>query len=179
MICVRDISYVFQLQNKLQQHTEQLRLELETAHKKSSQQLQSRLTELESSCRELTERKYKNESVIRDLKIKLVGAEEVSEHGRCEMVQVGDKYIIFAVWICDIQSCCYLQVSVCPLTRRHCLCKKVLVAAAPFLCGDNTASLVSSPEHTLRDSLLYVNHHLFDHWRLKAAHKKPNMETFL
>lgn len=74
-----DLFGVFQLQNRLQQQTEQLRQELESAHKKSSQQLQSRLTELEASCRELTERKYKNESVIRDLKIKLVGAEEVSE----------------------------------------------------------------------------------------------------
>lgn len=70
---------VFQLQSRLQQQTEQLRQDLESAHKKSSQQLHSRLTELEASCKELTERKYKNESVIRDLKIKLVGAEEVSE----------------------------------------------------------------------------------------------------
>uniref|UniRef100_A0AAQ5Z7P4 Spindle assembly abnormal protein 6 homolog n=1 Tax=Amphiprion ocellaris TaxID=80972 RepID=A0AAQ5Z7P4_AMPOC len=67
------------LQNKLQQHTEQLRQELESAHIKASQQLQSRLTELEASCRELTEKKYKNESAIRDLKIKLVGAEEESQ----------------------------------------------------------------------------------------------------
>lgn len=68
-----------QLQSRLHQQTEQLRNELETAHKKSSQQLQSRLTELETSCKELTEKKFKNESVIRDLKIKLAGAEEVSE----------------------------------------------------------------------------------------------------
>lgn len=71
----------FQLQSRLQQQTEQVRQELESAHKKSSQQLQSRLTELETSCKELTERKYKNESVIRDLKIKLVGSEEVSLDG--------------------------------------------------------------------------------------------------
>lgn len=72
-------SGVFQLQSKLQQQTEQLREELERTHKKSNQQFHSRLTELEASCKELTERKYKNESVIRDLKIKLVGAEEVSK----------------------------------------------------------------------------------------------------
>uniref|UniRef100_A0A3Q3WQ37 Spindle assembly abnormal protein 6 N-terminal domain-containing protein n=1 Tax=Mola mola TaxID=94237 RepID=A0A3Q3WQ37_MOLML len=65
-----------ELQSRLQNQTEQLRKELESAHNKSSQQLQRRLTELEVSCKELTERKYKNESVIRDLKIKLVGAEE-------------------------------------------------------------------------------------------------------
>lgn len=66
-----------QIQTRLQQQNEQLREELESAHKKSTQQLQSKLTELEASNRELTERKYKNESTIRDLKIKLVGAEEV------------------------------------------------------------------------------------------------------
>ncbi|XP_051233778.1 spindle assembly abnormal protein 6 homolog isoform X2 [Dicentrarchus labrax] len=65
-----------ELQSRLQQQTEQLRQELDSAHKKSSQQLHSKLTELEASCRELTEKKYKNESAIRDLKIKLVGAEE-------------------------------------------------------------------------------------------------------
>ncbi|XP_068176188.1 spindle assembly abnormal protein 6 homolog [Antennarius striatus] len=68
-----------ELQSRLQQQLEQLRQELESAHKKSNQQLNSKLTELESSCRELTERKYKNESVIRDLKIKLVSAEEESQ----------------------------------------------------------------------------------------------------
>ncbi|XP_026200923.1 spindle assembly abnormal protein 6 homolog isoform X2 [Anabas testudineus] len=71
-----------ELQNRLQQQTEQLRQELESAHRKSSQQLQSRLTELEASCRELTERKYKNESVIRDLKVKLVGAEEECQRSK-------------------------------------------------------------------------------------------------
>lgn len=69
---------VVQLQGRLQQQTEQLRQDLESTHRKSSQQLHSRLSELEVSCKELTERKYKNESVIRDLKIKLVGVEEVS-----------------------------------------------------------------------------------------------------
>ncbi|XP_008333100.1 spindle assembly abnormal protein 6 homolog [Cynoglossus semilaevis] len=68
-----------ELQNRLQQQNDQLRQDLENSHQKSSQQLHSRVTELETSCRELTERKYKNESSIRDLKIKLVGAEEESQ----------------------------------------------------------------------------------------------------
>ncbi|XP_041861893.1 spindle assembly abnormal protein 6 homolog isoform X2 [Melanotaenia boesemani] len=67
---------VLELQSRFQNETEHLRQELESTHQKSSQQLQSRVTELEGSCRELTEKKYKNESVIRDLKIKLVGSEE-------------------------------------------------------------------------------------------------------
>uniref|UniRef100_A0A3Q0SYP6 SAS-6 centriolar assembly protein n=1 Tax=Amphilophus citrinellus TaxID=61819 RepID=A0A3Q0SYP6_AMPCI len=69
-----------ELRSTFQQQREQLRQELENAHKKSSQQLNSRLTELEASCRELTEKKYKNESVIRDLKIKLAGADEECQH---------------------------------------------------------------------------------------------------
>lgn len=68
---------VFQLQSRSHREVEQLRQELESAQKKSLQQLQSRVVELESSCSELTEKKYKNESVIRDLKVKLVGSEEV------------------------------------------------------------------------------------------------------
>ncbi|KAF3691377.1 Spindle assembly abnormal protein 6 -like protein [Channa argus] len=77
-----------ELQNRLQQQTEQLRQELEGAHKQSSQQLQSRLTELEASCRELTERKYKNESVIRDLRIKLVGAEEECQRSKQQVLSL-------------------------------------------------------------------------------------------
>ncbi|XP_039984570.1 spindle assembly abnormal protein 6 homolog [Xiphias gladius] len=77
-----------ELQNKLRQQTEQLRQDLESAHKKSSQQLQSRVTELEASCRELTERKYKNESVIRDQKIKLVGAEEECQRSKQQVLSL-------------------------------------------------------------------------------------------
>ncbi|XP_070765516.1 spindle assembly abnormal protein 6 homolog [Enoplosus armatus] len=77
-----------EVQNRLQQQTEQLRQELESTHKKSSQQLQSRLTELEASSRELTERKYKNESVIRDLKIKLVGAEEECQRSKQQVLSL-------------------------------------------------------------------------------------------
>ncbi|XP_014828110.1 PREDICTED: spindle assembly abnormal protein 6 homolog isoform X2 [Poecilia mexicana] len=65
-----------ELQSRFQHETERLRQDLEAAHRKSSQQLQSRVTDLETSCRELTERRYKNESIIRDLKIKLSGSEE-------------------------------------------------------------------------------------------------------
>ncbi|CAK6975031.1 spindle assembly abnormal protein 6 homolog [Scomber scombrus] len=77
-----------ELHSRLQQQSEQLRQELESAHKRSSQQLQSRLTELEASCRELTERKYKNESVVRDLKIKLVGAEEECQRSKQQVLSL-------------------------------------------------------------------------------------------
>ncbi|KAK1896471.1 Spindle assembly abnormal protein 6 like [Dissostichus eleginoides] len=77
-----------ELQSRLQQQTEQIRQELESSHKTSSQQLHSKLTELEASCRELTERKYKNESVIRDLKVKLVGAEEECQRSKQQVLSL-------------------------------------------------------------------------------------------
>lgn len=64
-------------QGRLQQQVEHVRQELEASHQRTTQQLQSRLAELEASTRELTERRYKNESSIRDLQIKLASAEEV------------------------------------------------------------------------------------------------------
>uniref|UniRef100_A0A8C7I1V5 Spindle assembly abnormal protein 6 homolog n=1 Tax=Oncorhynchus kisutch TaxID=8019 RepID=A0A8C7I1V5_ONCKI len=69
-------------QTRLQQQNEQLRRELEGAHSKSTQQLQSRLAELETSNRDLTEKRYKSESTIRDFKAKLVGLEEESQRAK-------------------------------------------------------------------------------------------------
>ncbi|CAF91631.1 unnamed protein product, partial [Tetraodon nigroviridis] len=79
---------VLQLQARLQQQSEQLRQDLEGAHRRSSQQLHSRLTELEASCKDLTERRYKNESVIRDLKMKLVGAEEEGQRLKQQLLSL-------------------------------------------------------------------------------------------
>jgi len=45
------------------------------------QQLQNRLSELETANKDLTERKYKGDSTIRELKAKLSGVEEVSNLG--------------------------------------------------------------------------------------------------
>ncbi|KAL6108616.1 sass6 [Pungitius sinensis] len=77
-----------ELQSRLQQQTELLRRELESSHRESCQQLHIRLTELEGSSRELTERKYKNESVIRDLKIKLAGAEEECQRSKQQILSL-------------------------------------------------------------------------------------------
>ncbi|XP_035268529.1 spindle assembly abnormal protein 6 homolog [Anguilla anguilla] len=71
-----------EIQTKLQHQGEQLRREVESAHVQSTQQLQSRLAELESSSRELTEHKYKSESAIRDLKAKLAGLEEEAHRAK-------------------------------------------------------------------------------------------------
>uniref|UniRef100_A0A8D3D5H8 Spindle assembly abnormal protein 6 homolog n=1 Tax=Scophthalmus maximus TaxID=52904 RepID=A0A8D3D5H8_SCOMX len=75
-------------ESRLQHQTEQLRQDLERSHKQSSQQLHSRVTELEASCRELTERKYKNESSVRDLKTKLVSAEEECQRSKQQVLSL-------------------------------------------------------------------------------------------
>lgn len=74
-----------------QQQHEQQKKELEVLHQRNTQQLQSRLAELEAANKDLTERRYKGDSTIRELKAKLSGAEEVSSDGlgsfpRCKEV---------------------------------------------------------------------------------------------
>lgn len=46
-------------------------------HQKSIQQLQNRLSELEVINKDLTERRYKGDSTVRELKAKLSGLEDV------------------------------------------------------------------------------------------------------
>ncbi|KAL3867901.1 hypothetical protein ACJMK2_040745 [Sinanodonta woodiana] len=70
----------YQLQSSSQQHQEQERKEIEQAHTKVVKQLESRLHELEACNKDLTDRKYKNEAAIRDLKSKLTSLED--EHVR-------------------------------------------------------------------------------------------------
>lgn len=67
-----------QTQGRLQQQNEQLRQELESSHHRSTQQLQTKVSELETANRELIDKKYKSDSTIRDLKAKLTSLEEVS-----------------------------------------------------------------------------------------------------
>lgn len=77
-----------ELQKRLQQQSEQVLQDLDSSHKRSNQQLQCRLSELEASCKELTEAKYKNDSVIRELKIKLAGAEEEFQHAKQQVASL-------------------------------------------------------------------------------------------
>ncbi|XP_026179540.1 spindle assembly abnormal protein 6 homolog isoform X2 [Mastacembelus armatus] len=108
-----------EFQSRLQQQTEQLRQELESAHQKSNQQLQSRLTELEASCRELTERKYKNESIIRDLKIKLVGSEEESQRLKQQVLSLRRENSTLDTEVHEKERlCCQLQMRVAVLEQE-------------------------------------------------------------
>ncbi|KAL4236190.1 Spindle assembly abnormal protein 6 [Mactra antiquata] len=70
----------YQLQSTSQQRQEQERREQEQIHNKMIQQLESRLYDLETVNKDLTERRYKNEGNIRDLKSKLASLEEENVH---------------------------------------------------------------------------------------------------
>ncbi|KAJ8277762.1 hypothetical protein GJAV_G00079590 [Gymnothorax javanicus] len=77
-----------EIQTKLQQQSEQLRREVESAHLQNTQQLQGRLSELEASNRELTENKYRSDSTIRDLKAKLTGLEEEAHRAKQQVLSL-------------------------------------------------------------------------------------------
>ncbi|XP_061744168.1 spindle assembly abnormal protein 6 homolog [Nerophis ophidion] len=65
---------VAEIQNRLDKQEQELTHKLESDHQRSSQQFQTRLAELEKSCQDLMQKRYKNESAINDLKSKLAGA---------------------------------------------------------------------------------------------------------
>ncbi|XP_046549882.1 LOW QUALITY PROTEIN: spindle assembly abnormal protein 6 homolog [Haliotis rubra] len=71
-----------QIQGGLQQRFDRERKELEQAHAKIVKQLDSRLYEVEGVSKDLTDRKYKSESTVRELKSKLSTLEE--EHTRAK-----------------------------------------------------------------------------------------------
>ncbi|KAI7791190.1 putative spindle assembly abnormal protein 6-like protein [Triplophysa rosa] len=75
-------------QTRLQQQNEQLRQELESAHHKSTQEFQSRVLELETSNRDLIEKKYKSDSTIRDLKAKLASLEEECQRSKQQVLSL-------------------------------------------------------------------------------------------
>ena len=72
------ISPAIQLQTESQNQLEKQRRELEHTHRQAMQMLQSRLTETESSNKELTERRFKSEATLREVRTRLSAVEEVS-----------------------------------------------------------------------------------------------------
>lgn len=77
-----------QTQVQCQQQHEQQKKELETLHQRNIHQLQSRLSELEAANKELTERKYKGDSTVRELKAKLAGVEEELQRAKQEVLSL-------------------------------------------------------------------------------------------
>ncbi|XP_050819576.1 spindle assembly abnormal protein 6 homolog isoform X3 [Gopherus flavomarginatus] len=77
-----------QVQTQYQQQHEQQKKELESLHQKSIQQLQNRLSELEIANKDLTERRYKGDSTIRELKAKLSGIEDECQRAKQEVLSL-------------------------------------------------------------------------------------------
>ncbi|NWR91124.1 SAS6 protein, partial [Furnarius figulus] len=77
-----------QAQTQYQQQYEQQKKELENLHQKSVQQLQNRLSELEVINKDLTERRYKGDSTVRELKAKLSGIEDECQRAKQEVLSL-------------------------------------------------------------------------------------------
>ncbi|XP_067996672.1 spindle assembly abnormal protein 6 homolog isoform X1 [Melanerpes formicivorus] len=77
-----------QAQAQCQQQHEQQKKELENLHQKSIQQLQNRLSELEVINKDLTERRYKGDSTVRELKAKLSGVEDECQRAKQEVLSL-------------------------------------------------------------------------------------------
>uniref|UniRef100_A0A8C1QZH8 Spindle assembly abnormal protein 6 homolog n=1 Tax=Cyprinus carpio TaxID=7962 RepID=A0A8C1QZH8_CYPCA len=75
-------------QARLQQQNEQLRQELESSHHRSTQQLQTKVSELDTANRELMDKKYKSDSTIRDLKAKLASLEEECQRSKQQVLSL-------------------------------------------------------------------------------------------
>ncbi|XP_078417807.1 spindle assembly abnormal protein 6 homolog [Cetorhinus maximus] len=73
-----------QAQSQWQQQFEQQKRELETGHRRSLQQLQTSLAELETVNKELTERRFKAECVIQEIKAKLSSSENECHRAKQE-----------------------------------------------------------------------------------------------
>uniref|UniRef100_A0A8C6E0K1 Spindle assembly abnormal protein 6 homolog n=1 Tax=Moschus moschiferus TaxID=68415 RepID=A0A8C6E0K1_MOSMO len=77
-----------QAQVQYQQQHEQQKKDLEILHQRNIQQLQNRFSELETANKDLTERKYKGDSTIRELKAKLSGVEEELQRAKQEVLSL-------------------------------------------------------------------------------------------
>lgn len=77
-----------QAQVQYQQQQEQQKKDLEILHQRNIHQLQNRLSELEATNKDLTERKYKGDSTIRELKAKLSGVEEELQRTKQEVLSL-------------------------------------------------------------------------------------------
>ncbi|KAM5293493.1 spindle assembly abnormal protein 6 homolog [Glossophaga mutica] len=71
-----------------QQQHEQQKKDLEALHQRGVQQLQSRLSELEAANKDLTERRYRGDAAVRELKAKLSGVEEELQRAKQEVLSL-------------------------------------------------------------------------------------------
>ncbi|XP_040276235.1 spindle assembly abnormal protein 6 homolog [Bufo bufo] len=79
---------VLQIQTQYQHQYEQQKKELESSSNRTIQHLESRVSELEALNKDLTERKYKSESCIREIKGKLAVVEEENHRAKQEIASL-------------------------------------------------------------------------------------------
>uniref|UniRef100_A0A7M4EUZ8 Spindle assembly abnormal protein 6 homolog n=1 Tax=Crocodylus porosus TaxID=8502 RepID=A0A7M4EUZ8_CROPO len=79
---------VLQIQTQYQLQQEQQKREIEATYNKRVHHLEVRVSELETVNKDLTERKYKSESCIRELKSKLSGLEEEYQRIKQEVLSL-------------------------------------------------------------------------------------------
>lgn len=114
----------FQAYTQLLQQSEQQRKEFDCSLQKSTQQIQSRVNELEQSNKDLLERRYKSESSVRELRSKFQGLEEVLSaeyksfiYGRCKIIL--EKCLLFSTYNFTCWSCVTYfiigKMTFCPL----------------------------------------------------------------
>ncbi|XP_006882554.1 PREDICTED: spindle assembly abnormal protein 6 homolog [Elephantulus edwardii] len=77
-----------QAQVQYQQQQEQQKKDLEILHQRNINQLQNRLSELETANKDLTERRYKGDSTVRELKAKLSSVEEELQRTKQEVLSL-------------------------------------------------------------------------------------------
>ncbi|ETE67639.1 Spindle assembly abnormal protein 6-like protein, partial [Ophiophagus hannah] len=77
-----------QAQAHYQQQNDQQKRDMENLHQKTVQQLQNRLKELELANKDLTERRYKGDSTVRELKAKLSSAEDECQRMKQEVLSL-------------------------------------------------------------------------------------------
>ncbi|XP_014439860.1 spindle assembly abnormal protein 6 homolog isoform X2 [Tupaia chinensis] len=77
-----------QAQVQYQQQHEQQKKDLEMLHQRNIHQLQNRVSELEAANKDLTERKYKGDSTVRELKAKLSAVEEELQRTKQEVLSL-------------------------------------------------------------------------------------------
>ncbi|KAG9486865.1 hypothetical protein GDO78_006975 [Eleutherodactylus coqui] len=79
---------VLQMQTQYKHQYEQQKREMESSSNRTIQHLESRVSEAETLNKDLTERKYKSESCIRELKGKLTAMEEENHRAKQERVSL-------------------------------------------------------------------------------------------
>nr|XP_006627129.2 PREDICTED: spindle assembly abnormal protein 6 homolog isoform X2 [Lepisosteus oculatus] len=77
-----------QIQSHCQQQHEHQKREMELAHKRAVQHLESRTAELECINKELMEKKYKSESAVRELRAKLANLEDDYQRSKQELISL-------------------------------------------------------------------------------------------